>query len=205
MSYTIQDIQEIAVPIVKKYGVKSLSLFGSYARGEATDDSDLDFFIDKDDLRGLFQYFSLVNDLENSFNCHVDLITTGINDEHFLNKIHKDEIVLYERRGWVYKRIIYYCNRLDNHVQSFGDDKDIFLVNEQYQDACALIFIQIGEFVGRLSLEFKQNHADTPWQSIKNMRNIYAHNYESIMFDVVWETIQEDIPKLKKYLVSLVE
>lgn len=99
MSYTIQDIQEIAVPIVKKYGVKSLSLFGSYARGEATDDSDLDFFIDKGDLRGLFQYFSLVNDLENSFNCHVDLITTGINDEHFLNKIHKDEVVLYERRG----------------------------------------------------------------------------------------------------------
>lgn len=98
MNYTIQDIQKIAVPIVKKYGVKSLSLFGSYARGEATSDSDLDFFIDKGDLRGLFQYFSLVNDLENSFNCHVDLITSGIGDEHLLDEIHRDEVVLYERK-----------------------------------------------------------------------------------------------------------
>lgn len=98
MSYSIEEIKRIAVPIVKRYGVKKLSLFGSYARNEAKKDSDLDFFIDKGDLRGLFKYYSLVNELENSFNCHVDLITTGINDPFFLKNIHKEEVVLYERR-----------------------------------------------------------------------------------------------------------
>lgn len=97
MLYTIEEIKNISVPIVKKYGVKSLSLFGSYARNEADEDSDLDFYIDKGELRGLFQYYSLINELENSFKCHVDLITTGIADDNFLKQIHKDEVVLYER------------------------------------------------------------------------------------------------------------
>lgn len=97
MLYTIEEIKKISIPIVKKYGVKSLSLFGSYARNEADENSDLDFYIDKGELRGLFQYYSLVNELENSFKCHVDLITTGIDDDNFLKQIHKDEVILYER------------------------------------------------------------------------------------------------------------
>lgn len=97
MRYTLEEIRKIAIPIVKKYGVKSLSLFGSYARNEAKEDSDLDFFIDKGELKGLFQYYSLINELEDSFKCHVDLITTGIDDKDFLEKIHKDGVLLYER------------------------------------------------------------------------------------------------------------
>ena len=37
MIYTIDEIRRKVVPIAKKYGVKKLSLFGSYARGEADD------------------------------------------------------------------------------------------------------------------------------------------------------------------------
>ena len=44
--YTIEMIREKAVPIAKKYEVKKLSLFGSYARGEADDKSDVDFKIE---------------------------------------------------------------------------------------------------------------------------------------------------------------
>lgn len=40
--YTIEQIRDIAVPIARSYGVSSLSLFGSYACGEATEDSDID-------------------------------------------------------------------------------------------------------------------------------------------------------------------
>ena len=44
MVYTIDEIKRISVPIAKEYGVNSLSLFGSYARCEANEDSDIDFF-----------------------------------------------------------------------------------------------------------------------------------------------------------------
>ena len=87
MIYTIEEIKNTAIPIVEEYGVIRLSIFGSYARGEANDDSDLDFLIDKGDLRGLIQYFSLIQKLEDAFNCHVDLITTGVSDMDFLKRI----------------------------------------------------------------------------------------------------------------------
>lgn len=97
MIYTIDEIQKIAIPIVKQYGIDRLCLFGSYARGDANENSDLDFLIDKGELKGLMQYISLLNQLEEKFNCHVDLVSTGTSNKKFLNKIKKDRVLLYER------------------------------------------------------------------------------------------------------------
>ena len=46
MIYTLDEIKSKSVPVAQKYGVKRLGLFGSYARGEPTEHSDLDFLID---------------------------------------------------------------------------------------------------------------------------------------------------------------
>jgi hypothetical protein len=97
MVFTIDDIKKRVIPILIKYGINSFSLFGSYARGEATDDSDLDFVMDKGDLRGL-QYVSFVQDLEDEFNCHVDVISKGSSNKKFLEAVSKDEVLLYERK-----------------------------------------------------------------------------------------------------------
>ena len=91
-------IRKRAVPIAKKYGVKRMSLFGSYARGEADDKSDVDFLIDGDNLRGMFAYFGLVYDLEDEFNCHVDVVMDGSSDKKFLTDIKQDEMLLYEEK-----------------------------------------------------------------------------------------------------------
>ena len=97
MVFTIDDIKKRVIPIIIKYGINSFSLFGSYACGDATDDSDLDFVMDKGDLRGL-QYVSLVQDLEDEFNCHVDVISKGSSNKKFLEAVSKDEVLLYERK-----------------------------------------------------------------------------------------------------------
>lgn len=96
MVYTIDEIKCIVIPIAKSYGVASISLFGSYATGKATSSSDIDFIIEKGDLIGI-KYFSLLEELENAFQCKIDLITTGFSNKEFLNKIKKDEVKLYER------------------------------------------------------------------------------------------------------------
>ena len=93
--YTIEKIREKVIPIAKKYGVKKISLFGSYARGEADEKSDLDFLFRKGKVLGI-QYVGFVNDLEDEFNCHVDLVSEGISDKEFLNEIKNDEVILYE-------------------------------------------------------------------------------------------------------------
>ena len=97
MCYTIDEIKEKTIPIALTYGIQSLSLFGSYARNAADDNSDV--CIEKGSLRSLFQYFSFVHDLEKSLNCHVDVITTEIEDKEFLQQILKERILLYERQG----------------------------------------------------------------------------------------------------------
>ena len=89
--YTIEEIKEKAIPIAKK----SLWLFGSYARGEADAESDVDFLIDRGRIVGI-EYFGFVLDLEEIFNCHVDVVTTGISDKDFLSEIEEDEVLLYE-------------------------------------------------------------------------------------------------------------
>ena len=96
MIYTLDEIKHIAIPIIKTYGITKVSLFGSYAKGKATSSSDIDFIIDKGDLIGI-KYFSLLEDLENAFNCKIDLITSGYSNKDFLNNIKEDEVLIYER------------------------------------------------------------------------------------------------------------
>ena len=98
MIYTIEEIKQKAIPIAQEYGVDSMSLFGLYARGEANEDSDLDFFIDRGDIKGLLDYIGFVQDLEEIFNCHVDVVSTGIEDKSFLAIIKKDGVLIYEKQ-----------------------------------------------------------------------------------------------------------
>ena len=96
MCYTIGEIKEKTIPIAKKYGIKQMSLFGSYARGSANDESDVDIYIDKGRLKSLVQYFQFVADLESVLKCHVDVVSTGIEDNDFINSIKSEGVPLYE-------------------------------------------------------------------------------------------------------------
>ena len=61
----------------------------------------------------------------------------------------------------------------------------------------------IGEYIGILSDEFKYQHPNIAWNSLKAMRNIHAHDYESVIEHLVWETMKTELPELKEYLENL--
>lgn len=92
---TLSEIQSIVVQLAKQYGAERICLFGSYARGDMTNSSDIDLRIDKGNIRG-FQLGGLLLDLEASLGVPVNLVTTSSLDKHFLDTIHDDEILLYE-------------------------------------------------------------------------------------------------------------
>lgn len=93
--YTIQQIQSIVSPIAREHGVSSVSLFGSYATGKATADSDVDLKIEKGRLRSLFQLSGLRLAFEEALHVPVDLVTSESSDKLFLESIAKDEVLLY--------------------------------------------------------------------------------------------------------------
>ena len=65
MVYTLEEISRRVRPVAEKYKLKAVYVFGSYARGEANEDSDIDLLIDDTNsgLRGL-AYGGLCYDLE---------------------------------------------------------------------------------------------------------------------------------------------
>lgn len=95
--YTIEDLKTILTPIAKQYGVNRLSVFGSVARGEATEKSDVDLLVDLPKGWGLLELSGMYVDIEETLNCSIDLVTTGIEDRQFLRKIQQDEVILYEQ------------------------------------------------------------------------------------------------------------
>lgn len=93
--YSLDEIKAIAAPIAKQYGVAALYLFGSYARGEATSQSDLDFRIEKGQLRSLFQLAGMQLALESGFQKKLDLLTSQNIDPDFLAAIQPEEVLIY--------------------------------------------------------------------------------------------------------------
>lgn len=62
----------------------------------------------------------------------------------------------------------------------------------------------VGEAAARVSTEYKDTHPEIPWSGIVGMRNRLVHGYFNINMQRVWETVQEDIPRLIPQLEALV-
>jgi predicted nucleotidyltransferase len=71
----LQLLRQKNAELTKKFGVKSLSLFGSVARNEATSDSDVDLLVEFNRPVGYFGLFALQDYLEKLLGCPVDLGT----------------------------------------------------------------------------------------------------------------------------------
>lgn len=95
MRYSVEEIKAIVSALARQYGAGRIYLFGSYARGDANADSDIDLRIDKGSIRGL-QLGGLAADLEDALGMPVDLVPTGSLDTKFLESISEDEVLLYE-------------------------------------------------------------------------------------------------------------
>ena len=61
---TLKQIKQVVKPILNKYGIKDIYLFGSYARGEANNDSDIDIYCEKGKIKTFFDQEEMQDELE---------------------------------------------------------------------------------------------------------------------------------------------
>lgn len=84
-----------------------------------------------------------------------------------------------------------------------GIDKKEFSKNELIQDAIIRNFEVIGEASKKISADFKNVYYDIPWKEISGMRDKLIHDYLGIDIEVIWKTIEQDLPILLKGLKKI--
>ena len=98
--YTLEEIAAIIAPIAARYGVDKIYIFGSYARGEADESSDIDLCIEAVTIKGLFALGGLYSDLEEALGKELDLITVKSlkynDDNDFKEHLEKERVLIYE-------------------------------------------------------------------------------------------------------------
>jgi predicted nucleotidyltransferase len=92
---TREKIEAVARDVAPKYAIKSVYLFGSYARGDATEQSDCDFRVEGGSFKSLYDIIGLRLDFEDALGKSVDVVQTKNISPEFYEAIKEDEVLLY--------------------------------------------------------------------------------------------------------------
>lgn len=90
---TIKEIKNRIRPVVEKHHIIDVYLFGSYARGEANENSDVDIYCSSGDVETLLDEAGLVEELEKALGKEVDVVTIGSEmNDFFRQQLEEDKI-----------------------------------------------------------------------------------------------------------------
>lgn len=71
-----------------------------------------------------------------------------------------------------------------------------FMADEKTVDAVIRNITVIGEAARQVPEEIQVSHPDIPWMEMRGIRNVIVHEYFGVSRDILWRTVQEDLPRL---------
>lgn len=95
--------------------------------------------------------------------------------------------------------VVYLIKTSDNLTE------DDFSKNETLQRAFSRSLEIIGEATKNLSQEYKDSNSEVDWKSIAGMRDKLIHHYFGIDYQIVWDVVKNEIPKLELDIKKLIE
>ena len=96
--YTIDEIREKVKPVAERYGIEKVLLFGSYARGDATENSYVDLFISYRKLKGMFAIGGVYSDFEDVFG-DVDVVSEKALTADYASERSREFLTVIMREG----------------------------------------------------------------------------------------------------------
>ena len=90
---TIKQIKDKIKPVMEKHRIKNVYLFGSYARGEANRNSDVDIYCDRGDVDSLWKHSSFQEELSEALGKEVDVITIGSQMHDYFKKQLEEDMI----------------------------------------------------------------------------------------------------------------
>jgi uncharacterized protein with HEPN domain len=109
-----------------------------------------------------------------------------------------------DKETGVIKHILTHCENILQAKKRFGDGFDIFIADTDYFNSVSMCLLQIGELANHLSDDFLTAHKDIPWKQVIGLRNRVVHGYGMLDKEVIWETVNSDIPMLHKKCKEIV-
>ncbi len=103
-------------------------------------------------------------------------------------------------RNWRFRinDILESIDKIERYTK--GMNLDSWLGDDKTMDAVIRNIEIIGEASSHVPDEVLQQYDDIPWQLMKGIRNIVAHEYFGVDLEIIWKTVTEDLPVLKERL-----
>lgn len=73
--------------------------------------------------------------------------------------------------------------------------RDAYDNDEMLRLAAEAILHRIGEAVARLGDDFTKAHRQVSWRPMKGMRNLVAHEYGAVDYNILWNSLEHDLPR----------
>jgi len=90
----LKEKRALIIDLATKHGAHNIRIFGSVARGDTKESSDIDFLVDMEPGRSLFDLGGLLMDLQDLLNCKVDIGTTKMLKQSIRDQVLKEAIPL---------------------------------------------------------------------------------------------------------------
>lgn len=88
---------------------------------------------------------------------------------------------------------LFYIEGLKEHIMAIRSylpaDKQTFMSNPIVQDAVLMRLLTMGEEIGKLSDDFREQYPELPWYKIIGLRNRIAHEYDVVDKDIIWDIV----------------
>ncbi len=97
--------------------------------------------------------------------------------------------------------ILDYINDIEESI--YRINKSEFLKDKDVKESNIRRLEIIGEAIKNLSREIREKYKEVEWNKVAGMRDRIAHKYFDIDMDIVWETIKNKIPTLKKQIIKI--
>ena len=201
--------------LAQRFGVTYLALFGSYARDQATQASDVDILVSFDGPMESKHFFEAQRYLEDLLGHPVDLATKKTLRREVRPHVQAEAIDISMEgmlmpdpgrqpiREWRHyiEDMIEFCGRVLEYTS--GLDQTAFVTDSRTNDATMHNIARIGEAATNVPNAVRDAHPEIPWRQIIGTRNRIIHRYLSVDDDAIWEIVSENIPGLLPQLRAL--
>ena len=197
-------------------GVAQVQVFGSVARGEAGEGSDVDVLVEFAGPAGLLSQVRAVWLFERLLGRRTDVVTAAALKAPLREAVLEDAVDVLssafpaptvrpspKRWQWRVGELIAVLERLA-HLTA-GLDFACFSAEQTLQEAALLNLLRLGEGTKFVPQEVQDAHPEVPWAELRGMRNLIAHDYFGLDLNLIWHTLTLELPPLNRHFRVLLK